>query len=202
MSDDAAPPQPPQAPQPGSGAATPTPESTPGAVPVITTARLVLRPRTATDADALFPAMSDPAVMHFWSRAPYGDVDALRADFARVHAGWRAWAIIRSADGATIGFVAAGEKWHGGVSEVGYLLARDAHRQGFAREALAGLIATLFAEGQRRVSADVDPDNAPSIALLNRLGFRREGRLRDEWRTHIGVRDSLIFGLLAAEWRG
>ena len=39
------------------------------------------------------------------------------------------------------------------------------------------------------------------IALLERLGFRREGLLRAEWETHIGVRDSVILGLLRDEWR-
>ncbi len=33
------------------------------------------------------------------------------------------------------------------------------------------------------------------------IGFQREGHLRAEWETHIGIRDSLIFGMLAAEWR-
>ena len=39
-----------------------------------------------------------------------------------------------------------------------------------------------------------------SIALLERLGFQYEGRLRGERETHIGVRDSLIYGLLRDEW--
>jgi RimJ/RimL family protein N-acetyltransferase len=51
------------------------------------------------------------------------------------------------------------------------------------------------------VFADTDPENAASIALLERLGFRREGLLRGEWETHIGVRDSVILGLLRDEWR-
>ena len=44
-------------------------------------------------------------------------------------------------------------------------------------------------------------DNAPSIGLVERLGFALEGRLRAEWETHIGVRDTLIYGLLRDEWR-
>ena len=63
------------------------------------------------------------------------------------------------------------------------------------------MIDLLFAEGQRRIFADTDPDNAPSIAVVERLGFTLEARLRAEWETHIGVRDSLIFGLLEDEWR-
>ncbi|CAC9895080.1 unnamed protein product [Aureobasidium pullulans] len=37
--------------------------------------------------------------------------------------------------------------------------------------------------------------------LVAPLGFKLEGHLRAEWETHIGVRDSLIFGLLAEEWQ-
>ncbi len=55
--------------------------------------------------------------------------------------------------------------------------------------------------GLRRIYADTDPDNAGSNRLLEHLGFTGEGRLRAEWETHIGVRDSLIWGLLADEWR-
>jgi RimJ/RimL family protein N-acetyltransferase len=39
-----------------------------------------------------------------------------------------------------------------------------------------------------------------SNALLKALGFTLEGRLRGEWETHIGVRDTFLWGLLATEW--
>lgn len=58
----------------------------------------------------------------------------------------------------------------------------------------------LITEGQRRVFADTDPDNRFSVGLLTKMGFVLEGHLRAEWETHIGVRDSLIFGLLRDEW--
>ena len=89
----------------------------------------------------------------------------------------------------------------GGASESGYLLVPDAVGQGLAREGVARLLDILFdEEAHRRVFADTDPDNARSNALLRALGFEREGRLRAEWETHIGVRDSLVWGLLADEW--
>lgn len=72
--------------------------------------------------------------------------------------------------------------------------------QGIATEAVTAVLDRLFAEGQRRVFADVDPDNRASRALLKRLGFTLEGRLRAEWETHIGVRDTMLYGLLRAEW--
>nr|WP_277998630.1 GNAT family protein [Sphingomonas liriopis] len=164
------------------------------------TPRLTLRARVVDDADALFDTMADADAMRWWSRAPVGSVGELRAHFAEAHPGWRAWAAVH--EGRAVGFVSAGEKRQGGVSEIGYLFARDTWGTGLAREAVAAVIAQLFAEGQRRVFADTDPDNAGSIRLLERLGFTLEGRLRAEWHTHIGVRDSLIYGLLREEWRG
>lgn len=170
------------------------------ATPILATPRLTLRPRTADDAEALYPAMSDAAVMAWWSRPPYVSLDDLHRDLSPADLARRAWAITRTGSDRALGFVTAGEKRQGDVSEIGYLLDPDAQGQGIAREAVSAVVAQLFAEGQRRVYADVDPDATPSIALLQRLGFTLEGRLRAEWHTHIGVRDSLIFGLLAAEW--
>jgi ribosomal-protein-alanine N-acetyltransferase len=78
---------------------------------------------------------------------------------------------------------------------------RSAWGHGYAREGVSRLIDLLMhEEGQRRVFADTDPDNAASNALLAALGFRREGLLRAEWETHIGVRDTALWGLLAEEW--
>ena len=146
--------------------------------------------------------MSDHALMTWWSRRPFETVEELRAYFAQHREGeWRAWAVTRSGDDRAVGFVAAGEKRQGGVTELGYMVVPEAQGRGVAREAVAGLVGQLFSEGQRRVFADVDPDNRASVALLERLGFRLEGRLRSEWHTHIGVRDSLIYGLLAGEWQ-
>lgn len=163
--------------------------------------RLTLRPRSPSDADALFPTMADPAMMRWWSRAPFVHVEDLRAYLANDdQSNWRAWAIVRTDEEHAIGFVAAGQKREG-VSEIGYLLAQEVQGHGYAREAVTLVIDQLFAEGQRRLFADTDPDNQPSIALLTALGFTLEGRLRAEWETHIGIRDSLIYGLLAEEWR-
>ncbi len=163
--------------------------------PALTTARLTLRPRVADDADALFATMADAQVMRWWSRAPFATVDDLRDYFADGHSDWRAWAVTRTGDDRAIGFVSAGRRREG-VIEIGYLFARETWGGGIAREAVPAVIAHLFATGTRRIFADTDPDNIPSIGLLERLGFTFEGRLRAEWETHIGVRDTLIYGLL------
>ncbi|TCP35020.1 RimJ/RimL family protein N-acetyltransferase [Sphingomonas sp. BK235] len=170
--------------------------------PRLATARLVLRARVPDDAEALFAAMGDAATMTWWSHAPVESVAALRAYLAeRDNGSWRAWAVTVAEDDTAIGFVAAGEK-RPGVAEIGYLLVPAAQRRGYAREAVGAVIGRLFAEGYRRVFADTDPDNVGSNRLLESLGFRREGLLRAEWETHIGVRDTVLWGLLRDEWRG
>lgn len=163
--------------------------------------RLRLRPRRPSDAFALYSTMADPDMMRWWSRAPFERVEDLRASFSEGDTSdWRSWAVVRVGEEQAIGFVSTSQKREG-VSEIGYLVAREAQGQGYAYEAVAMLVDQLFALGQRRVFADTDPDNKPSIALLRALGFTLEGRLRAEWRTHIGVRDSLIYGVLSSEWR-
>lgn len=70
------------------------------------------------------------------------------------------------------------------------------------REAVAALLDFLFQELQlHRVVAQTDVRNVPSVRLLERLGFRREGHfiegfyLRGEWASEY------LYALLAREWR-
>jgi RimJ/RimL family protein N-acetyltransferase len=170
-------------------------------IPTLVTNRLTLRATMDADAAALVPTLADAGIMRWWSRAPMTSVEEVRDYLRDDLTDWRRWIVTRTGDDTAIGWVSAGEKRQGGVSEIGYLFARTVHGRGIAREAVAAVIDRLFVEGQRRVFADTDTENAASNALLERLGFRREGLLRAEWHTHIGVRDSLIWGLLAAEWR-
>jgi ribosomal-protein-alanine N-acetyltransferase len=171
--------------------------------PVIETERLRLRPRTLDDAESLYPTLADAELMTWWSRPPVTSLEEVREHFmpSEKSSGWRAWAITRHGNDRAIGFLSAGEKRQGGVTEIGYMLERAAWGSGIAREAVSALITLLFARGQRRVFADTDPENVASNRLLESLGFKLEGRLRGEWDTHIGVRDSFIWGLLAEEWK-
>lgn len=177
-----------------------TEEPTPA--PVLRTARLILRPLSPDDAAVLHPVLADADVMRWWSSGPHSSVEETRA-YLTHHPGeerWRSWAITRIGDDTAIGWVSAGARRQG-VTEIGYILNPAAGGQGLAAEAVGAVVERLFArDGQRRIMADVDPDNHASIALLERLGFVLEGRLREEWETHIGVRDSLIFGLIARDW--
>lgn len=164
--------------------------------------RLVMRRQQIGDAEALFEAYGDAELMRYWSSPPHHSVAESREYLASgADSGdFRGWTIVRAADGAVLGTLAAVRE-RDGVQSVGYLLIRRFWGQGYAREAVARLLDKLFhEEGVRRAVADVDPDNVASNALLKDLGFTLEGRLRGEWETHIGVRDSFIWGILREEW--
>jgi RimJ/RimL family protein N-acetyltransferase len=81
-----------------------------------------------------------------------------------------------------------------GRGEIGYLLVPEARGRGAATRAVALLVRWAFEElGMRRVQALVDPGNPASMAVLERLGFEREGLLRS-YRP--GGEDRIMFAVL------
>jgi RimJ/RimL family protein N-acetyltransferase len=89
-----------------------------------------------------------------------------------------------------------------GRAELGYALGRQEWGKGYMHEALQALLEYAFGEMKlRRLEADVDPRNLPSIKTLERLGFQREGFLRERWHVAGEIQDALFYGLLAREWK-
>lgn len=86
-------------------------------------------------------------------------------------------------------------------AELGYVLGRAHWGQGLMSEALRAFIDCAFNHlSLRRLEAEIDPRNQPSTRLVRRLGFTREGLLRQRWVTLNEPRDVEIFGLLRSEW--
>ena len=56
--------------------------------------------------------------------------------------------------------------------------------------------------GLHRVEADVDPRNARSLRLLERLGFQQEGLLRERYHVSGEIQDAALLGLLRTDWSG
>jgi [ribosomal protein S5]-alanine N-acetyltransferase len=178
----------------------------PSPLPTLETARLRLRPYRADDARAIFAVYSDPQVTRYWSFPAWTDLAQAHAYLAQRQAleapSVLAWAVAdRASDqlvGTTTLFSLNGPQRR---AEIGYSLARSQHGRGLAAEALRAAIAHAFAAlALERIEADVDPRNEKSWQLLERLGFRREGRLRNRWRVDGEVCDSYIYGLLRDEF--
>jgi ribosomal-protein-alanine N-acetyltransferase len=82
-------------------------------------------------------------------------------------------------------------------AEVGYILNSEFWGQGYASEALTRMIEYCFETLDfGRLEADVDPDNAASLKLLERHGFEREGYFRKRWLVRDKWLDSVMFGLI------
>lgn len=110
-------------------------------------------------------------------------------------------AVTRHTDDRLIGFMRLGL---GGVqaAKLGAAIAAAQWRHGYAQDAARTIIDFGFTTlGLHRISGAIGPDNAASIALVTRLGFTEEGRLRDHVFTNGAWRDSILYSLLAHEWR-
>jgi RimJ/RimL family protein N-acetyltransferase len=171
------------------------------------TKRLLLRPLGEADVPSLFEAFSDPRVMRYWSTPPWSSMDAAHAlverDLKAMASGeYVRLAIERLEDGRLLGnctlFRIDGQCRR---AEIGYGLAYFAWGNGYMHEALLELLEFGFSELKlNRVEADIDPRNEPSARSLERLGFRKEGYLRERWIVGAEVSDSALYGLLLSDW--
>jgi [ribosomal protein S5]-alanine N-acetyltransferase len=177
-------------------------------VPVLECERVRLRPFRADDRDAVFAVFGDPVVARYWSFAPWTEHAQAEAFLAPLlaPAGETAtmlpWAIAERATDTLVGTTTIFAIQRGQArAEIGYSLQRARWGNGFAREAVHRALAYGFDELQlRRFEADIDPRNTASIALIERLGFAREGYLRERWFVNGEVCDSVVYGLLAREF--
>jgi len=84
---------------------------------------------------------------------------------------------------------------------MGYCLAEAAWGQGFATEAASALLQWAFNTlPLNRVQSEADTRNAASGRVLEKLGFLREGTLRENCIVDGEISDSWIYGLLRREW--
>lgn len=88
------------------------------------------------------------------------------------------------------------------VGEVGYWIRSDAVNQGIGTEATARALQIAFEElGMHRVATRIAVGNAASERIMQKLGFLKEGTLRDEVKVGDQWLDHTVWGLLEREWR-
>lgn len=151
-------------------------------IPSITTERLLLRAFEERDLDAYAAWSADPEVMRYLAPEgrPMSREEAWRS-MATVLGHWTLrgygmWALEERATGEVVG--RAGPWWPEGRPglEVGWTLARAHWGRGFAVEAgRAGLDYAFDVIGADHVISLIDPRNARSIHVAERLGERHEG---------------------------
>lgn len=171
--------------------------------PTLTTERLVLRELAPADAADLFAFRSDADAQRYNSE-PMQDpaqatrlIEDLRADYATrtgIH-----WALTLRDDAHVIGLVGLGswDHYHR-RAEIGYDLHRKSWGAGLATEAVREVLRFGFERlTLHRIEAHTIADNHPSVRLLQRLGFHRDGVRREHsWEEDGRFHDSLVYSLI------
>ncbi len=105
-------------------------------------------------------------------------------------------------DGQLIGIACIRFEFGRGSANIGYEIAPQHWRAGYATEAVAELLRLGFEEVEiPRIEAWVYGANEPSQKFLERIGFTREGCLRQKVPWGEGRMDDLIYSLLIDEYR-
>jgi len=175
------------------------------------TSRLIIRPMQEADATAVLAYRSLTEVARYQGWTPT-DCDEIAAHaqqmrgqaFNKRNLWFQLILLLKSGEqqGSIIGDMAyALDEETGQQAELGVALAPTLQGRGLAKEALAGLCNWLFEHLElHRLHVCIDPANAGSIRLFERLGFRHEGLLKKavwfkgEWA------DDLIMAVLSEEW--
>ena len=169
--------------------------------------RLILRRFAETDLPQFLAYLNDPEVARYQSWESYSepqarDVIERQKDLDPGLPGqWFTFALELKETGALVGHVALKTTEDGRQAEIGFTLAREYHGRGLAFEAAARVLGYAFTDlGLHRVTAVADCENDRSVALLGRLGMRREGHfIRNIWfKGKWG--DEYLYAVLREEW--
>jgi ribosomal-protein-alanine N-acetyltransferase len=176
---------------------------------ILTTKRLVLREFEEEDWSAVLAYQSDPRYLRYshWTQRTEEDV----REFVRMFLAQREeeprtkfqLAITLASDGRLIG--------NGGIrmrapdareADLGYELDPRFWGNGYATEAASRLLAFGFRDvGLHRIWAWCIAENAASARVLEKIGMRQEGRLREhEWMQGRWW-DTLLYAILEQEWQ-
>jgi RimJ/RimL family protein N-acetyltransferase len=154
-----------------------------GPGPTLETDRLVLRPHTLDDFDDCAAIWADPAVTRHIGGKPSTPSESwarlLRYAGHWTLLGFGYWAVEEKASGRFIGEIGFADFKRGidpslaGLPEIGWVLAPDAHGQGFATEGVRAALAWGDAHfGAARTFCIISPENHASIRVAEKCGYR------------------------------
>ena len=182
----------------------------------IRTERLLLRPLTVADADALLAYRGRDDVSRYVPFEPMSReyiLELIAGRWARTELTDEGQSLTLGAEVAETGLAETGELtgdvvlfWHSrehAGGELGYVFNPALGGRGYATEAANAMLRLGFEGlGLHRIVARIEERNEPSVKLARRLGMRQEARLVDneffkgEWSTEVD------FAMLAEEWYG
>jgi RimJ/RimL family protein N-acetyltransferase len=175
----------------------------------ISTERLLLRSLVVDDCENLFAYRSSPEIRQYQSWEPQS-LDEVRSFIKNMSVvelntpGWHQVGIVIQGDeGCLIGDCGIHIlETDSRIVEIGITIAPLYQSKGYATEVLKALLDFLLVGlCKHRVFASVDPRNFPSMALMERLGMRKEGHFLQSIWFKGSWADDVVFAMLATEWR-
>ena len=166
----------------------------------LVTSRLVLREFADADFGAVHAFASDPESVTFVTWGP-NTPDETRGFLA----GWAKEQVAVPRVGYTLAVTEPGGEPFGSIgiyrdgphhAEMGFAIRRDRWGQGYATEAARAVLELGFSLGVHRVSATCRPENLGSSRVLEKIGMRREGHLRDHVLIRGVWRDSWLYAAI------
>jgi RimJ/RimL family protein N-acetyltransferase len=175
--------------------------------PDLETPRLRVRPVAESDLAALMAVNGDDQVTRFLPYETWRSMDDAQAWYKRIAGMQEAASAIQlvAVDKASQAAIATCLLFQfdqkSERAELGYVLGRAHWGKGMMREALQAVIDHAFGPMRvRRLEAHIDPRNEASRRIAQRLGFTREGLLRERWVDKGEPTDIEVHGLLKREW--
>ncbi|SFN34040.1 Protein N-acetyltransferase, RimJ/RimL family [Chryseobacterium oleae] len=172
---------------------------------ILETERLLLRDLDLNDKEAIFGYRSDAETNQFqsWIPTTLEEVEAFIIRNSKEFNLPETWYQLLITDKLTkevIGDVGV-HFIDSDQVEFGITLSKKHHHKGYASEALKGLIHLMFKDLKKhRITTSIDPDNASSLQLIERIGFRKEGHfIKSLFINGVWV-DDVIYAILAEEW--
>lgn len=176
-------------------------------LPQLQTERLVLRQGEKRDCQAIFELYSCGSVVEYMPLAPFVDMQEAinemnwHQQIFAAGTGMR-WLIEEKESGkviGTCGFLNF-DQAHNRI-EIGYDLLPDFWGKGIMKEAVDCIISFGFSLVKvNRIEARVEPDNGASMRLMDKLGFHKEGVLRQLEFEKGKYVDLAVFSLLQSEY--
>jgi len=181
---------------------------TPSPFAVIETPRLLIRRFEERDLPTLHAYRNDHEVARYagWHESDYEGLIQFILTMNRTTPNtigdWFQWAVEVKATQTHIGDIGIHRQAEEPKeAEIAYTFARSAQGQGYATEAVHGVLGYLFTTLYlHRITALIYADNARSVALVERLGFRKEGHFRKAARRDGEWVDDVMYAMLEEEW--
>jgi len=175
----------------------------------LTTERLVIRRFQPGDLDNFVAYRADPHIARFQSWENFTQADGVRfiEEMTRQNPDtpgeWFQFAIEEKSTGTMIGDCALhAYADRTGEGEIGFTLASAHQGRNYAREAIAGLLDYVFGRLRKsQIDALTDARNVRSIAVLERLGFARDGAVREAMEFKGEICREYLYVMTRETWR-